>query len=262
MSVAAVRTEGEVLDGCVVWTCEHASPRIPPGFSVRPEDRRWLRTHWGHDRGAAALVRALQARMGGPAVFSNFSRLLIDANRSPHHPDLFRTRVEGHVLAHNVDVHPVERARRVEQLHVPFHAAVDDVVGQRVAAGVPTFLFSVHTFTSLYEGHPRSVELGVLFDECDEGAAGALLAGLWEEPGLEVAPNSPWSGMDGLIYSVARHGAAHGRTYLELEVRDDLLTGRDDGGPDDPVPLDVAGVGRIADVVARALGPVVERWAR
>ena len=262
MNASAVTVEGSPLDGHVVWTCEHASAAIPEWLAVSPADRMWFRTHWGHDRGAAALVRVLQERMGGPAVFAGYSRLVADVNRPPEHPDLCRLRVEGMALAHNQDLSEGERQRRVVEVHEPYHRQLDRVIQARRDRGIPTVLFSVHTFTSLYEGTPRTLDLGVLFDETDAGAADVLLCGLQEDGRFSVAPNAPWSGMDGLIYSVARHGRAHGLPYLELEVRDELLTGPDAGGPADPVPIDAAGVSRVAEAVARALSAVVRRQLR
>ena len=261
MSSEAVEQVGATLDGRVVWTCEHASARIPDSVDVDPADRPWFRTHWGHDRGAVALVDALQARLGGPAVHARFSRLVVDANRPPDHPDLCRERVDGVSLRHNRAVSAAERARRVSAFHAPYHDHIDALLSERTRAGVPSLLFSVHTFTSSYEGRPRAVDLGVLFDETDTGGAVALLSGL-SGHGLVVAANAPWSGMDGLVYSIARHGAAHRVPYLELEVRDLLLTGPDPGGPLDPVPVDAAGVARVAELVAAALSPILAAEAR
>ena len=51
---------GPALDGTVVWTCEHAASTVPADWTLAPGDTRWFTTHWGYDRGAAALVRALQ----------------------------------------------------------------------------------------------------------------------------------------------------------------------------------------------------------
>ena len=85
----------------------------------------------------------------------------------------------------------------------------------------PTLL-SIHTFTPIYEGQVRQVELGVLFDT-DDGPAEALLSAL-RAVYPAVAANEPWSGKDGLIYSAERHAHRHGRIALELEVRQDLAT--------------------------------------
>lgn len=262
MSHPAYTVVGPALEGRVVWTCEHASGAVPDWVTCAPADRAWLRTHWGQDRGAAALTRAMQRRLGGPAILAGFSRLVADANRPPEHPDLCRTEVERAPFAMNVGLSAAARARRIAELHVPYHQAIDRVLRARARAGIPTLLFSVHAFTALYEGQPRTLDLGVLFDETDTGAAAELLDGLRAATGRSVGLNVPWSGLEGLVYSVARHGGDHDLPYLELEVRDDLLTGLDPGGPLDPVPEDTPAIERLADGLEAALTPVVRRWAR
>jgi len=260
MFPSPVELLGPPLGGRVVLTCEHASSAVPPPWVMPQCDRRWLRTHWGHDRGAAELTRALSRRLGCPAVLSTFTRLLADPNRPPDHPDLCRRSVEGVALELNRLLDPEDVVGRVVRLHAPFHGAVDALLGARRAAGVPTFVFSVHSFTSDYHGQLREVQLGVLFDEPESGEstgdAGRMLASLRSHQRWNVQPNAPWSGMDGLIYSVARHSRAHGFRYLELEVRDDLLTGPDSGGPLDPVAIDESAVDDMAGVVAQALEEV------
>jgi predicted N-formylglutamate amidohydrolase len=81
-------------------------------------------------------------------------------------------------------------------------------------------LVSVHTFTPVYEGERRPMEVGVLFDTQDalaERAERALRAA-----GFATAMNEPYSGKAGLIYAAERHATTHGRMALELEIRQDL----------------------------------------
>ena len=257
-----VELVGPSLGGRVVLTCEHASAAVPPPWRISEGERRWLKTHWGYDPGAAALTRVLSRALGCPAVLSNFTRLLADPNRPPDHPDLCRQQVEGVSLELNRDLSDEERVARVVRLHAPFHGAVDALLAARCRAGIPTFLFSVHSFTPLYLGQRRSVELGVLFDASSgEGPtqdAGRMLRSLKRHGKWNVQANQPWSGMDGLVYSVARHGGRHGLRYLELEVRNDLLTGPDHGGEPDPVPVSEAGVREVAAAVVDALAEVLD----
>ncbi len=72
----------------------------------------------------------------------------------------------------------------------------------------------------MYEGTPRKVELGVLFD-LHATWAERWFAGL-NGQGYDVRRNEPWSGMAGLMYSVQRHAVQHGRRAVEIEVRQDL----------------------------------------
>jgi predicted N-formylglutamate amidohydrolase len=199
-------------------TCEHASERLPTGYVLSDSDLRLCRTHWAYDLGARDLVIELAAALGASAVLARYSRLLIDPNRDERHPDLFRQHAEGIPIAMNQRLSDKERQHRITHYHRPYHEAVDAALSQ---AAAPTLL-SIHTFTPIYEGHVREVELGVLFDH-DEAAAASLMAAL-RKTYPHVAANEPWSGKQGLIYSAERHAHRHGRVALELEVRQDLAT--------------------------------------
>lgn len=202
-------------DAPVFLTCEHASERFVAPWSLEGDDRRLVGTHWAFDPGADAITRELAASLDAPAVLAGFSRLIVDPNRETDSPTLFRDVADGRPIALNRSVDEADRRARIERFHTPYHDAIDR--GLRTCSA--PIVFPVHTFTDLYEGSPRVMELGVLFDTEDELAEG-LFAAL-EGAGFVTAMNEPWSGKDGLIYSADRHAKAHGRRALELEVRQD-----------------------------------------
>lgn len=212
---AYVALEG-AASSAVFLTCEHASERIPHPTVWHPEDDWLAGTHWAFDLGAEAIVRALSASLDAPAVLAAFSRLVCDPNRDEHEPSLFRDVAEGRPVRLNTTLADAERLRRLDAYHRPFHGAVD----RALALSAAKVLLSVHTFTPVYEGNARAMEVGVLFDEEEELAL--HMARVLRDAGFVVALNEPYSGRDGLIYSAARHAAKHGRRALELEVRQDL----------------------------------------
>ena len=207
----------------IVLTCEHASERVPEGFAKEtgftwPEADRWLLgTHWAYDLGAEAIAvehaRAVSARL----VCARFSRLLVDPNRPPSSDTLFRDMAEGRPITMNRGLSSWERDARIGLLYEPFHDAVDRTVSESRRAEI---VFAVHTFTDVYEGQRRSLEIGILFDREEELGA-RVLAGL-ARAGFHVAANEPWSGKAGLIHVAGHHGDRHGKRALELEVRQDL----------------------------------------
>lgn len=198
----------------VILTCEHASERMPEPFRF-PEEDAWLAgTHWAYDLGAAELTRDLAHALGAGAVLSRFSRLLIDPNRSPTAPDLFRKTAEGRAVALNRHVGDDERELRFAMSNA-YHAAIDRALDEDRAR----LILSIHSFTPVYEGTPRAVELGVLFDE--ETALAESVQAAFVEAGFAALLNEPYSGKFGLMYAVDRHAKQHGRRALELEVRQD-----------------------------------------
>lgn len=200
----------------VLVTCEHASERLPSPWSWSARDQRLVGTHWAYDLGAAELAREYAGAIGGVAVLSRFSRLLADPNRPESSPTLFRAIAEGQPVELNASVGLAEREIRLDGYYRPFHAAVD----REVAASPAPILLAMHTFTPVYEGTRRTLEVGVLFDAEEELAMRLVAA--FASAGLRVAPNEPYSGREGLIHVVDHHARNHERRAIELEVRQDL----------------------------------------
>jgi predicted N-formylglutamate amidohydrolase len=82
-------------------------------------------------------------------------------------------------------------------------------------------VLSIHSFTPIYEGIPREVEIGVLFHK-DESLAQAMGDHIAASTGLDVRMNEPYSGANGLMFSAYQHAKTHSRPSLELEIRQDL----------------------------------------
>jgi predicted N-formylglutamate amidohydrolase len=125
---------------------------------------------------------------------------------------------EGRQIALNRNIDDTERERRLTHLWRPYHDAID----RAIAASSAHIVFAIHSFTPIFAGVPRDVQIGVLFDEEEELAERARRALLSTE--LEIRMNEPYSGREGLIYSARHHAIARGRRALELEIRQDLAT--------------------------------------
>ncbi len=232
----AVERVGDPAAGPFVFTCEHAT-RLLPEWEATPADLIHVEDHWGWDIGAADVTRALAARTRSAAVLSRFSRLVCDPNRRTDEPSFVVTEVAGHALSFNRAIDAAERERRVRTYFDPFHDGVDTALATACARGV-AHLCSIHSFTPEWEGSPRPIEVGVLYDAHEHHAE--VLAHALAAEGFAVAHNEPYSGYEGMIYSANRHGTTHEIPYLELEVRSDLI--------DTPARADA-----VAERIARAL---------
>jgi predicted N-formylglutamate amidohydrolase len=205
---------GAPSTGALLFTCEHASNRVPRPWRLRPADRALLATHWGYDIGARPLTIELARLAGGTAALSRFSRLLIDPNRDPNDPNAVLLECDDGTPSFN---RAAVQAERVKRFHAPFHDRLDRTIKIRK----PRFLCSVHSFTPVFRTNARAMEAGVLFDQHDDLAEDLLRA--LRVQGIKAEANEPYSGKAGLIYSANRHGTNHGLPYLEIEVRQDLL---------------------------------------
>jgi predicted N-formylglutamate amidohydrolase len=216
----AYEIAGDPAAGPFLFTCEHATRRLPE-WEAEPADLPLLEDHWGWDIGAGDLTRELAILSGSGALLSRFSRLVCDPNREPEEASFVLDAVCGHPLSWNRAVDGAERARRRARYFDPYPDAIDRALAARVATGPEVRLCSIHSFTPVYEGRARAMEVGVLFDD-HAAHARRVLDALGRE-GFTAAENEPYSGLAGLIYAARRHGRAHGVVYLELEVRNDLI---------------------------------------
>lgn len=227
MTHPAFVVEGNpTTDTPYVLTCEHATNLLPPPLKATPDDQHWLAQHWGWDIGIQDVTQRLREKTQSVGVFSRFSRLICDPNRAIDNPTWLLEEVEGAPLSFNTSVTEAERERRRAEYYDPYHQGVHDTIATRRNNPTPFLLLSMHSFTPLYMGEPRSLEVGVLFDENYEHLAYKM--GAWiEQEGLITEYNEPYSGMGGMMYSIWRHGNHFGLPYLELEIRQDLIDTRE-----------------------------------
>ena len=196
----------------LLFSCEHAGNALPAGVDARG----LIESHWAFDLGAAELVADIARRLGAPAVLAPFSRLWIDPNRSPRDPELIVQSCGGHPIPFNLGIDAAEREHRQLRWHGGFHDRLAEEISKHASLRL---LVSIHTFTPTLRGLERPYSLGVLHDGPSDSVR-ALFRALRSE-GFDPRDNEPYSGFDGMIYSIARHGVESGVPYVELEVRND-----------------------------------------
>ena len=228
--------------GLLVIVCDHASNRIPEDYKSFGFAEDALRTHIGWDPGALQVARRLSARFDSPLFWPDISRLVIDCNRAPDASSLIVAESEGRKVEANRGLTEDERARRLDHIHRPYHAAIDSVLARRVAAGLPTMVIAVHSFTPIYLGKSRPWQVGIVFDE-DRRMADPLIRGLKADPSLTVGINEPYSPADQVYYTIERHAGPRGLPAAMIEIRNDEIG-------DEPGQKDWAD--RLANILAAA----------
>jgi predicted N-formylglutamate amidohydrolase len=216
---AVTRVDPARRDAPFVLSCEHASERLPTPWLWPAVDGHLLGTHWAYDLGAAELTRELGAATGAAAVLCDFTRLLVDPNRALDSPSLVVAEVDGVPVALNQGLDRGALGGRIGYWHA-YHRALDAAV----AASRAPLLLAIHSFTPVWQGKRRELEIGVLFDR--EQALAERLAARLGAVGFAVRLNEPYSGREGMIYAARRHAQSHGRRALELELRQDLAADR------------------------------------
>lgn len=198
----------------LLLTCEHGGNAVPPAY--RPLFKGAadvLRGHRGWDPGALGLFRDLEPHADA-AFASTTTRLLVELNRSLHHPALFSRFTKG--------LPKEERERILEEHYRPHREAVEATTAYWNRAKEQVMHVAVHSFTPVLDGEVRTLDIGLLYDPAR--AAEKRWAERWRDamlaidPVLEVRMNRPYLGKaDGLPTHLRRlHRARY--AGIELEV--------------------------------------------
>jgi predicted N-formylglutamate amidohydrolase len=203
----------------VVLVCEHASNHIPPGLKGLGLSEADQKRHIAYDPGAAPVARLLSKLLDAPLILQRVSRLVYDCNRPPESPGAMPEVSEVFEIPGNKALSPDARLSRTLQVCRPFHQSLQVLLDERAAAQRPSALVSIHSFTRIYKGKKREVDLGLLFDR-DPWLANALVKSF---PGVNTQLNEPYGPKDGVLHLLNLHAAPRGLHHLMIEICNDLL---------------------------------------
>ncbi|AKH41729.1 putative N-formylglutamate amidohydrolase [Altererythrobacter atlanticus] len=222
--------------GGIVAVCDHASNHVPDGIELGVP-AELMEKHIAWDIGAAGVTERLARRHDIPAHLACISRLVIDLHREEDSPGLIPEMSDGHLIPGNIGA---DRERRIRDYYIPYHQAM----AEWLDAAEPGLILSIHSFTPALESdaQARPWEIGILYNQDDRAAQHALR--LFAAQGVKVGDNEPYSGRL-LNATMNRHAEAHGRPYLAIELRNDLIE-------------DEAGQARWAAMIADIAGRVAQ----
>ncbi len=228
----------------ILLICEHASNRIPASLGDLGLDADTRESHIAWDPGAEPIARLMAKALDAPLILQRFSRLVYDCNRPPDAPSAMPERSEIFEIPGNQGLSAADRETRTEALYIPFHQAVGDYLDRARAVGRHPAMVTIHSFTPVFNGRARKVELGLLHDR-DARLVDEMLDFV-DELGVpvQVRRNEPYGPEDGVTHTLRRHALPRGLLNVMIEIRNDLL--------DDPA--DQAGLGAgLARMVSRAI---------
>jgi len=198
-----------------IITCEHAGNEIPAAYRhcfKRASDV--LNSHRGYDPGAALLFEALTGAGADFSIVSTTTRLLVELNRSLHHPRLFS--------AYTRLLPPGVCKAILDTYYHPYRNTVADQVAAFLAEGHIVRHVSVHTFTPVLDGVTRNADIGLLYDpqrKEEKTFCTRWKAALQDhDPSLRVRFNYPYRGRSDGFTTFLRRRFPAGYTGVELEV--------------------------------------------
>ena len=213
-----VKTTRNGTSGNVLLVCEHASRFIPTGLSNLGLDEEASRSHIAWDPGALKVAELLSESLDATLVSHKISRLVFDCNRPPSSPHAVREVSEVFNIPGNTGLTNAERHERTTHIYEPFRKALETQIKTRAE----TVLVTIHTFTPVYNGAPRAVEIGILHD-ADSRLADAMLEVAAANPAYLTERNQPYGPADGVTHTLVEHAAPAGLLNVMIEIRNDLV---------------------------------------
>ena len=200
--------------------CEHASNHVPDEYDNLGLSQDELQSHIAWDIGAAEVALHLSALLDAPYVRGEVSRLVYDCNRPPNAPDAMPEKSEVFVIPGNQNLSTDDKQTRLERVYEPFKHCIEQTLA---GFSEQPALITIHSFTPVYNGDVRAVELGILHDE-DTTLADAVLAEASNSCEYVVQRNKPYGPEDGTMHSLKLHGNANHLPNVMIEIRNDLIS--------------------------------------
>lgn len=141
----------------LLLTCEHASYQIPTSLAnLFSGKQAVVMTHRGWDIGALTALQALQQMVPATVMIAEASRLVVDLNRSLHHPKIFSEFTK-----------PLTKAERqfwLEKLYFPYRSQIQSVITKAQQEDRCVLHLAIHSFTPKLNDQVRNNDIGFLFD--------------------------------------------------------------------------------------------------
>ncbi|MGJ8697278.1 MAG: N-formylglutamate amidohydrolase [Verrucomicrobiaceae bacterium] len=202
----------------LVLSAEHAGNIIPPPYRHLFPDQSVLNTHLAYDPGTAALFDHL-APLTPHHHRTSVSRLLIEANRSLHHPKLFSS--------HTTHLSKAEKQTLIGEHYLPYRNAVQTDIRTLIQAGEHVLHLSLHSFTPQLNGHIRACDLALLYDPSrigEKNLSSQFLAELHhKQPRLRLRKNFPYRGTADGFTTALRKTFPSAYLGIELEINQALI---------------------------------------
>ncbi len=200
----------------VIITCEHGGNRVPTRYrKLFAEAAEILNSHRAWDPGALTLARQFARILNAPLHCSSVTRLLVELNRSLHHPRLFSEFTAS--LSAN------EKQTLLKEHWYPYRCEVEDAISTLIQDNGRVVHLSVHSFTPVWNGETRRTDVGLLYDP--RRVSELAFCRSWarnlsaDVSGLTVHRNAPYRGTsDGFVTALRQQFAEDAYTGIELEV--------------------------------------------
>ena len=129
---------------------DHAANSIPRALGRLGLPESECEAHIAWDIGIAAVSRLAADALDATLVQQNYSRLIIDCNRSPSSETSILEISEHISVPGNIGLSEGQKAARVREIFRPYHDRIETELDRRRRAGRPAALIAMHSFTPVF----------------------------------------------------------------------------------------------------------------
>jgi|JI10StandDraft_1071094.scaffolds.fasta_scaffold05310_5 predicted N-formylglutamate amidohydrolase len=206
----------------VLLTCEHAGNAVPRQLNMLGLDSDDYTRHYATDVGARQVTSFLSDMLDAPAILGNYSRLVIDLNRSTDHPTTFAPTGEGKPVPGNIGITDDDKVTRIREVYEPYHDALTRMLDGYQARNQIPVVVSVHSFTPVFFNFRRPWEIGFLSG--DDYRLSDQMINMFLRFGHTVGDNEPYDHRVLRGNAMTRHAAARRLPHTLVEFRNDLIS--------------------------------------
>ena len=204
--------------------CDHASNHIPKCISETQLglDDVDLNRHIAYDLGAKEIAIELSEFLEAPLILSNFSRLVIDPNRSLEDPTSIMQIYDGTIIPGNLHLSKAKVYSRQTHFYNSYHNAISKFITAKKKQDITPCIVSIHSFSPQlkFEG-PRPWHIGVLWNR-DTRLSDLFIKELEKYNDICIGKNEPYSGdLEG--DTLSKHGTTNNLPNILIEFRNDLI---------------------------------------
>lgn len=173
----------------ILFLLQHSGQAIPAALDIS-DDGEPINNHTSWDIGTMGVGRHLAKISGCTTIIANYSRLVIDINRSLDSAYLIPSHAESIEIAGNANISDTERRQRIDEIYHPYHEEVKRQLARISQSEQTPVVIDIHSFTRRFFAAKRPWNIGLLWGR-DQRIV-SLLQLKYEKDGYVVGDNQPY----------------------------------------------------------------------
>ena len=132
----------------LILVADHASRQTPKKLGNLGLHDAEFERHIAYDIGTETIIRMLSEKLDAPAVIAGYSRIVLDLNRPPGHPDSIPGISDKTHIPANLNLSEEDKDQRISELHDPYHEAIGHLLAHVWNRGPAPAFFSTTRWTT------------------------------------------------------------------------------------------------------------------